>query len=191
MIRSGRITRGLVTASEVENNPHPQDQRGVAELGSAIALQRCDDVNLGFAEFFFQSYPEFADKLSASTRFRDGNLALIVNRADDLEQILIDCVHDCVSRFLKELRVEIGRYDRIVLCLPASVDQSALATLLGVSAGRISVPEISDRDGDAFTSGLAALWNDLTHSGPIRSGTRWLLVSAGAGIEVACVEYQF
>lgn len=189
MIGGGKISRGLVTASEVENNPLEEDQRGIAELGSALALQRTDDPQVGFGEFQFSSYPEYASKLTASTRLRAGGLSLVIERADDLDQILVHCVADAVARFCKSSNREVASYQRILLSLSSTIDRSRLASTLGVATDQVYLPDDSAALGkDMFTSGIAALWNELAHGA--ESGERWLLVSAGAGIEVACVDYQ-
>ena len=188
MIRNGQIQRGLVTASEIENNPPGKPRRGLAELGSAIALQRTDDASVGLGEFFFRSYPEFAAELSVSTKFIDAHTELVIQHSPSFDQAVIHCVGNCVDEYLAGRGGEINRYDRILLAVPSTLGRAAIAERLGVSNDKIILPSLPQ--GDAFTSGLAILWQRLTESGPVQPGTCWLLVAPGSGIEVACVEYQ-
>ncbi len=189
MIQSGKIRRGIVTASEVENNRTPDPLRGVAEIGSAIALERVEsNSGVGFGDFYFRSYPDFSDALRVSATVANGRTSLVIHRAADLENRFICCVSDTVSRFLETHQFELIRYDRILVSCPASIQRCQLASALEVSRERLVTSDLEQ--GDAFTSAIAVLWKRLTASDPIPAGSRWLLVAAGAGIEVACVEYQ-
>ena len=188
MIRCGKIQRAIVTASEVENNLPPHDQRGVAQIGSAIALERTDRPDQGFGQFFFRSYPQFADKLSTKTGYRDGRPSLLVHRLDDLDQAMIASARDGIAAFLAESNRVIGDYERVLLSLPPTVDRCLVEKELGIAGDRLVWPNATK--GDAFTSGLAAMWNLLQQPGSVSSGERWLILAAGAGIEVVCVEYR-
>ena len=187
MIRGGDIQRGIITASEIENNPVDCDRREIAEIGSAIALERTEDPTTGFGEFYCQSYSEYADQLATFTKFRDGRATLIIKRSPELDRTMAGCICDTVSSFLAQNNFSIDRYSRILISAPSSIDRNALARELSVSASSVLTADVGGADG--FTSALALLLRPLASGDESMSGTS-LLVAIGAGIEVTCVEYR-
>lgn len=188
MIRRGQIERGLLTASEVEINALEDGPRGVDPVGSAIALERCEDAELGFQDFFFRSYPEHAEKLQTSTRYRNGKAILIVERSEGLESALVECVADCVRKYAEIRQVSLDDYDAVAVSLPPSISLTNLAGQLNLPAERLVLAE--SESGDPFTSGLALLFRDHLAALPKDHAAKWLVIAAGAGIEVGCVEYR-
>ena len=190
MIRFGSIARALVTASEIENNPPNLAQRGIAKIGSAIALERTADPAMGLGNFSFYSYPQHAERLATWTTLRDGRPQLMVHRDDDLEELMLECIADSVSQHLAKRRKSIVDFDRLLVSTPSSQYGEKLASRLKAESTGI-ITSGNSGGTDPFTSGIALIWSEaVTAPAPI-AGESWLIVSAGAGIEVACAEYRF
>jgi 3-oxoacyl-[acyl-carrier-protein] synthase III len=187
MMRSGRTERALVTASEVENNK-PENRRGVAELGSAIALRQVDDSDVGFGEFFFRSYPQHACAFAVSTRLRRGKPELAIRRSDDLADVMLRCITQCVTEFLAESDTMISDYGRILVSVSPGIGRQGVADAIGASIDQIDMA--SQEADDAFTSALAVIWKSLGEEYSTSRRKPWLLVAAGSGIDVVCVPYR-
>jgi 3-oxoacyl-[acyl-carrier-protein] synthase III len=191
-IRSGMIQRGMVTSSEIENNPSSISQRGLLEMGSAIALERCEK-GYGLGAFWFASFPQYAGAVSAATQMHDGKPRLVIETNEHVAQQFTACVVATAKQYLATVEREISDYSRILCAIPPSVDAGEVAARLRVSRHvlRVPVPH-SKQDGvgtlDAFTAGLAVLWEECRQEAV--ADERWLLLAMGAGVEVACAEYR-
>ncbi len=189
MIRSGSVSRALVTASEIENNRADLPQRCIAQIGSAIALERTDDPTMGLRNFSFRSYPQHADRLATWTTLRDGRPELVIHRANDLEHVTLECIADCVSQHLSMYGKSVLDFERLLISAPLTNAREKLAARFKTDPIRIITSD--DASGiDPFTSGIALVWLEATRGRSPRPGESWLIVSVGAGIEVACGEYR-
>ncbi len=179
-----------MTASELENNLPGRPQRGIAEIGSALALEVTADPNTGLGDFCFRSYPQYADRLAAWTTCRDGMAELVIRQSADLDAVMLECIADCISQHLYNKGKSILEFARILVAAPLACSMDRIAGVLQTEPDRITTSFNAERV-DAFTSGIAMAWADAIQSGRPQSEESWLIVSAGAGIEVGCAEYHF
>ncbi len=86
-IASGRASRALVMASEVENNARfgPDALIGLRETGSALLLEESTSRE-GFGRFVFRAFPDRVDDIRAFTVNRGGAVMLQYERSPEWEQ---------------------------------------------------------------------------------------------------------
>jgi 3-oxoacyl-[acyl-carrier-protein] synthase III len=186
----GNISRALITASEIENNPDGMERRGIAELASALALESSDDCEEGLCNFSSYDDPRYSDRLVAVTAIVEGQTRLVVHKGNDFAAALFECVAAGIRHHLADYACDTNDFARVLVAAPLSDLGSQLAECLGINAERLLISSESN-DLDPFTSGIALLWQEAHRQSAPRGDERWLIVSAGAGIEVGCAEYHF
>ena len=190
MMEAGHIEKTLITSSEVENNAefNVSGRRGIAEMGSALLLQRSRR-GVGLGATRMQRFDQYQDLIETHTSFEAGRTLLKIQQAADAESRLVQCVAETVTAFLREQSLT---PQQITTVLPPRVSSgfaTALADAIGIERSRFVVPEASSID--LFTSTLAVQWQQLRRAGLPTAGSLGLLIGVGAGVEVGCTLYHF
>ncbi|QEG40703.1 non-ribosomal peptide synthetase/type I polyketide synthase [Roseimaritima ulvae] len=190
MMQAGNIDKAMITNSEVENNGEvnaPQ-RRGIAEIGSAILLQR-GQPGVGLGASCMRRFDEFQHLLETHTVLDQGRTVLTIHQDPDAPRRLIECIVVTVNEFLSQQGLTT---DDLAVVLPphlASGFADDLAAALQTSPQRmVSADQCAL---DPFTSTLALQWQRLNDQGLPPRGELGLIIAVGAGVEVGCTLYHF
>lgn len=190
LIAAGRAEHAMVMASEVENNSpdcgHPA--YGVAEMGSAVLLDRSVEGDCGFGDFAFGHFPEYSGALETFSRHTNGRTWLQVDRDPDLIAHYLDAIPSVVEQLLKS--EDLTNEDVGIVFAPF-LPPAALTEL----ARRIRVEPSrfleTPTGADPFTSSFPLGLQEARRRALVTPGDVGLIIAVGSGVEVGCATYHF
>jgi 3-oxoacyl-[acyl-carrier-protein] synthase III len=191
MIRSGEIKTAMVVASEVENNSGipGEDLLGIAEVGSAVILDRSPEGTRGFGDAVFMSFTEYRGAFSSELVYSGGRARLHFERHAEIEAIYLRCVVPAVEEILRGAAL---RMEDVAVILPPQISASfasGLASTLNVS--RDKVVAVAGDGRDLSSSALAYSLRHVSERGTLRPGDIGLVINVGSGIQVGVALYYF
>jgi 3-oxoacyl-[acyl-carrier-protein] synthase III len=191
MIQSGTARRTLVAASEVENNAsiRPDHLVGLRETGSALILDAEGSGDAGFGEFLFRYATDHAGDLRSHYTCIDGKGCLQVEKSDDLQGHLLECIQGAVEELLQREGVERSAIKAVFAPQISADFLTDLATRLGIE--RQSFVDITAPGQDPFTSALPCAMRAALDGGMVKTGDIGLMICAGSGLQVGCTLYYF
>lgn len=183
--------QAIITCSEIENNAGIAEatRRGLAELGSALALRKTSR-GVGFGGVRTTRFADLADCLQVQTRRHDSQTILEVTNRLSTQPGLVDRIATFTREFLRQHGLTA---EQLAVVLPPCFDANfptALTQELGISLARCVVPS-TPQQGEPFTSTLAIQWKHLTEQGFPPRGSVGLIIGVAAGVEVTCALYHF
>jgi 3-oxoacyl-[acyl-carrier-protein] synthase III len=190
MIQAGDYRAVMVAASEIENNARIPGavRRGIAEVGSAVILDRAPDGAVGFGTSIFMTFPQYADALTSWVVNDDGRPILHVQRRSDLEDVYLECVSSTVEELLRQ---EALRMADVAAILSPSVSVGFGARLAGaLNVERDKVLDAATDEGDLFSSAIAYAFARAGTRPRARRGDVALMIGVGSGIQVGAVLYH-
>lgn len=198
MGRAGRLEKGMVIASEIENNAIHEGKPliGVRQMATAAIMEESEDGETGFQAFRFDHYPEYhaLRHVTANWVTEDGKPSLFAKIEPELEDAYLDCIGQSVTAFLEQQALTL---DDIQWLLPPRICArfpGRVGATIGIGAERVvtaQVGEDDDQNLDYFTSSTPAAMLQLTESGKAKPGDLGLIINVGAGVQIACALYRF
>lgn len=190
MLRAERYRTVLLATSEVENNREIEGAKrlGLAEVGSAVILERSKSAGEGFSSVYFYSEPRQINARRTYTRSHGGQAALHEERWPDLEDRYIRAIGRGVRKFLDERAL--SRSDISFVVAP----QISRDFLTRVSEELDLDPAMfvdATREKDLFTASTIFALQRAEQEGRATPGTMALVVEVGSGIQVACATYRY
>jgi amino acid adenylation domain-containing protein len=190
MIRSQKAHTAMIVASEVENNRivHPTELRGLEETASAVILDESPDGKIGFGNFVFKSFTEYAEIFASYTRLNKGKTYLHFEKAEQLEMYYQRCIRAAVRELLSIEQLDIAQ---IKVILPPQISSKfidELSNTMEVARDRFVDVHASH---DLFTSSLPYTFQNVRQKGLVKAGDIGLIIAVGAGIQVGCATYYF
>ena len=191
MIRDGKTATAMVVASEIENNAEafPADVLGIVETGSALLLEAASDGGEGFGSFMFRSFAEHDNAFVSYLTNRDGKMYLQFTRDPAIERYYARAIAATLAEFLCTAGLAIEEIDRVFAPQISRAFLAELSRALGLPVDRF-VDAVQDGK-DLYTSSIPVALRSARDRGLVRPGDVALIVTAGSGIQVACVLYYF
>jgi 3-oxoacyl-[acyl-carrier-protein] synthase III len=191
LIRANSFDSVMIVASEEENNIRAgaAGRRGLANVGSAVILDRSEDGRTGFSSFLFKDHTQHLSAFRAFGSLENGRTRLAFERTPGLEGLYVECIADSVDVLLRSQRLELAQFKTVLPPQISSEFISRLAHRLGADSHRFV--DLASDDLDLFTSSLPAAFEHVRRQQLAANGDLGLLISVGAGITVGCAIYQF
>jgi amino acid adenylation domain-containing protein len=188
LMQTGRTSRSLVLASEVESNAEtwPENLLGVRQTATAFVVEPGE--NEGFVAFGFRAFPEHVEKRASWTAAHDFKPAAYHQSDPDLDDVYLACVEETVTEFLREQKMT---WDDVAVVLPpwrSPRFTARLAERLKLPAAKVEL--MTEAGGDLFTSSLACVFAQARRRGRPAAGELALVIEVGAGVQVACALYR-
>jgi 3-oxoacyl-[acyl-carrier-protein] synthase III len=189
LLQSGEIEAGLVVASEVNSDRHPDPGFVFLASGAALLLDLSPWPGKGFGEFAFHTLDEYAGAYTSIISLAEKKGRILLKRRTDLEDIYLSMAGAVVEDVLSHDRL---RREEIDFVVPAQLSPGFLSRLpaaTGFPDGKIV--DLSNRLGDTLSTSLfLALKLAMIDRQPL-PGTKALLMAFGSGITVAAATYRF
>ncbi|MBN2400612.1 hypothetical protein EH223_09475 [candidate division KSB1 bacterium] len=189
LLQSAEIEAGLVVASEVNSDRHPDPRFDYAASGAALLLDLSPWRGRGFGEFAFHTRDANADAYVSLVSLAEKRGRIILKRRAELEDIYLSMAGAVVDDVLSRDHV---RREDIDFVVPAQISAALLTRLpavIGFPAQKVI--NLSRRLPDTLsTSVFLALKLALDERRPV-PGQKALLLSFGSGITVAAAVYRF
>ncbi len=192
LARTGRLQQAMIVASEVENNAQesPDHLLGLREMGSAVVLHESDDGETGFQAFAFRYFDKYYDALRVIGSWNErGRPYLIPEVRHDLHSIYLQCIDKAVAEFLAEQELEASD---IQLLLPPQIAPDFVQNT-GRQLGfpREKIVDVALQGADFSTSSIPVALQAVRERRLATPGDLGLIISVGAGVQVACALYRF
>ena len=182
-LRSHTIDRALVVASDADPG-HGLSEHFPFTATAGAMLCRWSDDEYGLGRFHWTSHRDGGESFSATVGFRDAHNVLRFQQSESMDKQFADAAAEAANGCLRESGLALSDIDVIVAAPARSGYRAALAALLGVPLGRVTVAG----DERMHTAALvAAFGNGNTRLPP---GTRALIVAAGAGVTAGAAYYR-
>ena len=191
LIEAGKYDAAMVVASEIDNNRDVPGKlpRGVAEVGSALLLDRSPDGRAGFGRFLFHAFPEHVDGFRSSTAQEQARTFVAMQGDPHPEEDELDCI---VGLTRELLALEELSPARIAAVFPPQHSSSLIAGLsrrLEIAAERFV--DVVPEGADLYTSSLSYALRAALDRGMVAPGDVGLIIGVAAGIQVGCAIYHF
>jgi 3-oxoacyl-[acyl-carrier-protein] synthase III len=191
IIQTRGVERAMIVTAEIENNADiaGAPRRGVAEMGSAVMLERGDASGCGFGEFLFRYVPASLEDFTATTAIHEGMTRLIMTGSPQQDAVWLEAIPDAVAQLLERADLPPEAIDVV---LPPQLSPSFVRAL----QARLALPQaawvnVAGDAGDLFTSSLPAGFAEARRQGLARPGTRGLIINVAAGAQIGCAIYYF
>jgi len=189
LLRSGEVQVGMVVASEINSDRHPDPSYTYPPSGAAVMLDCAPRDGVGFGSFAFDTDDEQADRYRSIVSLREKRGHLKLQRDPGLDELYLAGLSRVVACVLARDGL---RQDEIDLVVPPQISKKfidGLPSAIGIDAGR--VVNLTGRLPDTLTtSTLLALQHEL---GGLRCkpGKKALLLACGSGVTVGAATYHF
>jgi 3-oxoacyl-[acyl-carrier-protein] synthase III len=181
LLQSGEIEAGLVVASEVNSDRHPDPRFVYPASGAALLLDLSPWRGKGFGEFAFHTRDKYADLNTSLVSLAEKRGRIVLKLRDELEDIYLSMAGVVVEDVLTR---DCLRREEIDFIIPAQISADFLARL----PGAIGFP--GEKVITLSTSLFLALKMAMADRQPV-SGQKALLLACGSGVTVAAATYCF
>jgi 3-oxoacyl-[acyl-carrier-protein] synthase III len=191
IIQARGVERAMIVTAEIENNAGVAGapRRGVAEMGSAVILERGDASGGGFGEFLFRYLPAHLQDFTATTGGFDGKPALIMTGSPQQDAVFLEAIPGAVDELLA--RADLSP-EAIDVVLPPQLSPSFVRALQErLALPRAAWVNVAGAAGDLFTSSLPVAFAEARRQGLTRPGGRGLIINVAAGAQIGCAIYHF
>jgi amino acid adenylation domain-containing protein len=188
LIATGKFSRALLLASEVEHNRQfwPENLIGLEETASALVLEESASEE-GFTAFAFRAFPEHVDAIVSFTGVHETRPAVVYRRAADLDDRIVECVCQTVREWTAHQPIPLGEVTLVVAPQRPGGLEFRIGEALGIERSRV-VSLGAERD--YFTSSLAYAMLKLRQEGGPVSDAPILFIEVAAGLQVWCGLYH-
>ena len=180
-----RIGVAVVAASEYNETSSAGEPLDVADMGSALVLERSLDAT-GFRSFYYRRFPEHFERYRSFAQSDPSGPRLHVVRDPRLHGYYLDALTLSVSAMLRREGLTLDDYQVIFPPQIAPEFAARLTASLQVEETRL----VTCGPGNLFTSGMAASW-EAVEARDTSTRELGLFLAVGPGIEVACATYAF
>jgi 3-oxoacyl-[acyl-carrier-protein] synthase III len=189
LIASGEVQVGLVVASEVNSDRHPDPAYPYRSSGAAVLLDVSPRDRVGFGGFAFHTHDQHADLCTSVVSLAEPRGRLLVRRAPELEEAFLAAAPAVVGEVLAGDGL---RPEEVDLVVPTQVSAAFLRRLPGVIGFPAErVVDLTDRLGDTLTTSPFLALHLARVAGRVPSGARVLLLAFGSGVTVGAATYSF
>lgn len=187
MMQSGTAEVGMVIASEVNTDRHPDPSYPYASSGAALILDVSPLQREGFGAFVFKTYDQHSDLYSSVVSLAQKRGRLYIRRQQQLEDAYLSCVLDVWQELLLRERLH---GEEIDLVLPSQLSSGFLARL----ATTLSMPteklvDITGICADTLTTSPFLAFAHARQHGRMPSGGKVAFLTLGSGITVGASVY--
>lgn len=182
-LRSRAIECALVIASDADPGHGMSEKFPFTPAGAALLCDWTDDA-FGLEQIHWVSDPDEGESLNATVGLVDDRNVLRFSSSDTKDAAFAAAAARSVEECLHESALGLADIDVIVAAPATSAFRTALAGLLGVPSGDITVAD----DPGMHTASLAAAFDRAADR--VERGSRALLVAAGAGITAGAAMYR-
>ncbi len=190
MIQANKMNNAMVVASEIENNAlsRPAELLGIAQVGSAIILDKSAGGKTGFGNFVFKYCTEYLEAYISYTRQQHGKTWIHHEKAADIESYYLRCIRKAVSELLALEQLELSQVN---IVLPPQISAPFIDRLSEeLELGRERFVDVT-QGADLFTSSLPYALQYVRERGLAKPGDIGLMICVGSGIQVGCAVYYF
>ena len=194
-VQAGAVRLGMVVASDAD--PSPGASRGFRfpGAGGALLLTAAENGE-GFADFHFESFPEFEDLFVSRVSWKHqrkgwrwvGQHIMEVEEKDDYSARCLDCAETAIERFLHRLGLRAGDLDLFILSEQPRGFADGLAERLSVPMERIA--RVAPDFRGAHTAGPLAALEVAMDDGRFQAAENTLFATVSSGITVALALYR-
>ena len=189
-IRSGKIQKALVVASEVENNraKFPNHLIGFKETASAVILESCPLGINGFGEFVVKYMPEKLEARTVTGHYTPSGPLVQLEQDSEIEDLFLSMIPDAVSELLARERISMKD---IKLVMPPQFSRSFIDRLgVALDLPRAAMVDIAEKQ-DWYTSALPGTFREIESNQLSKPGDIGIVINVGAGLQVGCATYHF
>jgi len=189
LLQSGEIEAGLVVASEVNSDRHPDPAFTYPASGAAMLLDVSPWRDRGFGDFAFHTRDDYADLSTSLVSLAQKRGRIVIQRHAELEDKYLAMAGAVVEDVLTRDQLLPKDIDFIV---PAQISAGFLSRLPeAIGFPEDKVIKFSDRLPDTLSTSLfLALKLAMDDRRPV-PGQKALLLACGSGITVAAATYYF
>lgn len=189
LLQNGEIEAGLVVASEVNPDRHPDPVFAYPASGAALLLDLSPWRSRGFGEFVFHTRDEYADAYTSLVSLAQKRGRVVLQRRADLEDIYLSLAGAVVEEALARDGL---RREEIDLVIPAQLSAAFLSRLPeAIAFPAAKVADLSDRLPDTLSTSLFLAMKMAMAGQRLVPGQKVLLLAFGSGITVAAATYRF
>jgi len=169
VIHADKAENVMILTSEIENNKATwaSELLGIEETASGMLLKKSDNEKVGFSNFIFEKYPEYAAAIDVSNTWIEGKARLEAKIDDEIESIFIDCILKTIKKSKK---------------IQDLLDKKQISKI---------VAQQTEGRKDLFTSSIPYALHYLMSTENDMTGEIALIISVGSGLQVGCALYQF
>lgn len=189
MLKSGEAQAGMVIASEINSDRHPDPSYPYPPSGAAVLLDCAPRDGVGFGSFAFDTDDQEADRYRSIVSLSRKRGRLLLHRESGLEELYLAGLSRAVAAVLARDGL---RPDQIDLVAPPQISHRFLSGLPGaIGIGAERILDLTHRLPDTLTTSMT-LTLQSEWGGPLCTpGKKGLLLACGSGITAGAAVYYF
>lgn len=189
MIENGDVQTGMVVASEVNHDRHPDPRYTYPPSGAAALLDVAPRAGVGFGAFVFETRGERAGMYTSTVSLAEKRGRILLERAVELEEAYLDGCGRVVEDLLARERL---RRSDVNLVVPAQISARFLSRLPDViSFPREAVLDLSGGLADTLSTSVFLGLHQAIRDRLLGPAKVALLLACGSGITVGAATYRF
>ncbi|MCY1718785.1 hypothetical protein OU798_00420 [Prolixibacteraceae bacterium Z1-6] len=184
-ISSGEIEYGLIVSGDVKPKIGKVENYKYSSSAAAVLVSK-EKSKPGFIKFKTETFPEFKENITSTTRWKDGGLHLVNKKSNDYLKNAVDCAAKTIQNFFDEELL--GWKDVDLIC----TSQNPLGFVTELQKKLKIKNKIVCFQGDIeiYSSGLLYSMNHIIEKEEFKNCVYVLFLTVGAGITVSLAYYN-
>lgn len=188
-LRAGEIQVGMIVASEINTDRHPDPSYPYTPSGAAMLLDCSPRDGVGFGAFAFDTDDEQADRYRSTVSLREKRGRLLLKRDAGLDKLYLAGLKRAVAAVLAR---EDLRADEIDVVIPPQISPSFVAGLPdAIGIGDERIVNLTGQFPDTLTTSTLLTLQQVLGGPRCPPGKKGLLLACGSGVTAGAAVYHF